>query len=255
MAVTAGNIVGTTRLQGKVAVVTAGAGAGIGGSVVERLHREGAIVHVSDANEKRLQRMADRLGIASAVVDVTAPDDLERHLQEVEAQHGRIDILVNCAGRSVIKPIEDVSLDEWRSVFAINVESCFRAARTVLPGMKAAGRGSIVSIASIAAWNTYPNEVLYSVSKAALVALTRALAQELAPSGVRVNAVAPSLIENPFLDRVYPAERVAELRAAMPRGRGIAATQVASVVAFLASDDAEGVTGETVLITDGQITR
>jgi 3-oxoacyl-[acyl-carrier protein] reductase len=242
---------GRLGLERRVAVVTAGAGIGIGGSIVRRLVSEGAIVCVSDAHEGRLQRIGAELGVHTSLVDVAVPGALEAHLGEVASQHGHIDILVNCAGANIVKPVTELTIDEWHHVFGINLDAPFRAVRTVLPGMLARDSGTIVNIASIAAWDPMPNEVAYSTSKAALIAFTRAVARELATTSVRINAIAPSLVENPFLEKLYGPEKMASLRADLPRGRGVLPEEVASVAAFLAGEDSSYVTGETITVAGG----
>ena len=245
----------SNSLDGRIAIVTAGAGAGIGGNVVRRLRADGAIVHVSDAHAGRLAKIAAELSVRTTLLDVSDGGALASYLGKVEAEHGRIDLLVNCAGANVVKPTWEISDDEWHSVFAVNVDAPFRAARAVLPGMLARGSGAIVSIASIAAWDPAPSEIAYSTTKAALIAFTRALAREVAGRGVRVNAVAPGFVENPFLEKLYGKERMDALRAETPQGGGVLPSAIAAAVAWLASDQATFVTGETITVTGGSFFR
>ena len=243
------------RFAGKVAVVTAGAGAGIGGSITRRLHHDGATVVVSDASASRVAKMSAELGIVGEVVDVADAAVLQAHLDGVIERHGRIDILVNVAGANVVKVPWEITDVEWRHVFEVNIHAPFRAARAVLPGMIERGTGAIVNIASIAAWDPAPEEAAYSTTKAALVALTRALSVQVAASGVRVNAVAPSFVDSPFMAKVYGPERLAALRAATPRQRGVLPEEVAAAVVWLASAEAEYVSGETITIAGGSFHR
>ncbi len=245
----------SSRLDGRIAVVTAGAGSGIGGTVVRRLLADGATVYVSDSHAGRLGRIGAELGVATTLLDVSDGDALVAYLAEVERDAGRIDILVNCAGANVVKPTWELTDREWHDVFTVNIDAPFRAARSVLPGMIERGSGSIVSIASIAAWGPEAKEVAYSTTKAALVAFTRALANEVASLGVRVNAVAPGFVENPFLEKLYGKQRLDALRAATPQGRGVFPSEVAAAVAWLAGDDASFVTGETVTVAGGSFFR
>ena len=242
-------------LEGRIAVVTAAAGVGIGGSVARRLHADGARVIVSDVHAGRLDKICAELGIEGSVIDVADPAALTDHLERVEAELGRIDIVVNCAGANVVKPTWELSDAEWLGVFDVNLTAAFRAARAVLPGMIARRSGCILSIASIAAWDPPEHEVAYATSKAALIGLTRALAREVAATGVRVNAVAPGFVENPFLEKLYGSDRMDALRAATPLGRGVKPEEVAGAIAWLASDAAEYVTGETVTIAGGTFYR
>jgi 3-oxoacyl-[acyl-carrier protein] reductase len=240
---------------GRIAVVTAGAGVGIGGSVARRLVKDGATVIVSDAHAGRLAKISEELGVATALVDVADGDALATHLADVETRYERVDLLVNCAGANVVKPTWMLTDADWQHVLDVNLTAAFRAARSVLPGMIDRRSGVIVSIASIAGWDPAPAEIAYSTTKAALVAFTRALARETAEYGVRVNAVAPSFVENPFLEKLYGPERIQALRAAAPLQRGVRPDEVAGVVAWLASDEAEYVTGETVTIAGGSFLR
>jgi len=239
----------------RVAVVTAGAGAGIGGNVVRRLHRDGLCVIASDIHQGRLAQIGRDLGIETACVDVRDSKALGDHLAEVEASHGRIDVLVNCAGTNLVKPTHELTDEEWNEIVDVNLNAAFRAARAVLPGMIQRRCGSIVSIASIAAWTPPVNEVAYGTTKTALIGFTRALANEVASTGVRVNAVAPGFVENPYLEKLYGAERMESLRNAAPLGRGVLPSEVAGAVAWLASDEASYVTGEVLTVAGGQYFR
>lgn len=241
--------------QGRVAVVTAAAGAGIGGSTVRRLHADGATVVASDIHGGRLERLADELGIETAELDVADGAALAAHLHDVEQQHGRVDVLVNCAGANVVAPTWEVDDADWDRVMAVNLGAPFRASRAVLPGMLERGSGCILNIASIAAWNPAPAEVAYSTTKAGLIAFTRALANEVASSGVRVNAVAPGFVQNPFLEKLYGAERMQALQDSAPLGRGVLPEEVAGAISWLVSDEAAYVTGETLTIAGGQAFR
>jgi 3-oxoacyl-[acyl-carrier protein] reductase len=242
-------------LEHRVAVVTAAAGVGIGGSVARRLHADGARVIVSDVHAGRLDKICSDLDIEGAVIDVADPVALADHIGRVEAAHGHIDILVNCAGINVVKPTWELSDTEWTHTFDVNLHATFRAVRVALPPMIARNSGAIVSIASIAAWDPPQHEVAYATSKAALIGFTRALAREVAATGVRVNAVAPGFVENPFLEKLYGRERMHSLRESAPLRRGVKPEEVAGVVAWLASDEAEYVTGETITIAGGTFFR
>ena len=139
--------------------------------------------------------------------------------------------------------------------FEVNLTAAFRAARAVLPGMIERASGSIVSVASNAAWSPDMHEVPYSTTKAALIGFTRALGVEVASTGVRVNAIAPGFVENPFLEKLYGADRMTALRAGVPMGRGVLPAEVASAGAWLGSDEASYVTGEVLTVAWGQYVR
>jgi len=242
-------------LAGRVAVVTAAAGAGIGGAVVRRLLRDGATVVASDIHERRLAALADETGITTEVVDTGEPGAVDRHLERVLEEYGTLDVLVNCAGVNVVKPAWELTDEEWQRVFDVNVTSILRAARVAIPAMQKQGAGRIVNIASVGAWHPSPGEAAYSASKAAVVALTRALALEVAADGIGVNAIAPGFVDHAAVGRVYPADRIEALRAAAPHGRGVHPEEVAAVAAWLASDDAAQVTGETITVAGGAFFR
>lgn len=242
-------------LAGRVAVVTAAAGAGIGGAVVRRLGQDGATVIASDVHERRLSALGAETGAEVEVVDAGDADALTSHLDEILARHGRIDVLVNCAGINIVKPTWELTDDEWHRIFDVNVTSIVRAARVALPAMQKQASGSIVNIASVGAWHPSPGEAAYSASKAAVVALTRAMALEVAADGIRVNAVAPGFVDHAAVERVYPADRIEALRAAAPQGRGVHPGEVASVVAWLAGDGSTQVTGETITVAGGAFFR
>lgn len=239
----------------RVVVVTAGAGAGIGGNVVRRFHADGDRVFASDAHAGRLEKIRSELGVEADLLDVRDRKAMGEYLARIEAEQGRIDVLVNCAGANQIKPIVELTDDEWETIVDVNLSATFRAARSVLPGMIERGHGAIVSIASIAAWAPDPGEVAYSTTKTALMGFTRALAREIASTGVRVNAVAPAFVENPFLEKLYGAERIRSIRDAAPLGRGVLPSEVAAAVAWLASDEASYVTGEVLTLAGGQYLR
>ena len=238
-------------LDGTVAVVTAAAGGGVGNAVARRLRDEGAVVVISDVNERRLERAAADLGVEAAVVDVGAPGAVERHVADVLDRHGHIHVLVSCAGINVVKPAWELAEDEWRRIVDVNLTAPFLAARAVLPSMLAQGCGSLIHIASIAAWLPSPGESGYGTTKAGLLGLTRTLALETAGRGVRVNAIAPGLVDNPYLEAAYGPEHVAELRARIPMGRAATPAEVAAAAAWLASDESAYVTGECITLAGG----
>lgn len=241
--------------RNRVAVVTAGAGAGLGGTIVRRLQADGLRVIASDSHAGRLAKIGAELGIETECVDVSDRKALAAHLAGVESRHGRIDLLVNCAGANIVRPTWELSDEEWDGIVEVNLTAAFQAARAVLPGMIQRASGSIVSIASIAAWNPDMNEVPYSTTKAALIGFTRALGVEVAATGVRVNAVAPGFVENPFLEKLYGPERMQSLREGAPMGRGVLPAEVANAVAWLGSDEASYVTGEVLTVAGGQYVR
>ena len=243
----------------KVAVVTAGAGAGIGAAVVRRLARDGYDVVVTDAHERRCREYAGNLGrefgrkFLARTLDVTDFDAVGTVIGDVVEHRGRIDVLVNNAGWSRIEPVAEMCRDTWLRCIDVDLHGTFHCMRHVLPHMIARGSGAIVNIASIAAWETTAEHgAAYSAAKAGILALTRVAAAENGRHGIRVNAVAPGLIYNEFLRRIYPDEffdGYAEQRSLV--GRVGRPEDVAAMVAFLAGEESGYVTGEVFTVSGG----
>ena len=242
-----------------VALVTAAAGAGIGAAVARRLAADGLDVVVTDAHDRRrgevASRLADEFGrrFLSYRLDVTDHAQIEEVIGHLADSAGRIDVLVNNAGWSRIQPVAEMSLDTWQRCLDVDLTGTFVCMRHVLPVMIDAGGGSIVNISSIAAWEMSTDHgAAYSAAKAGVLALTRVAAAENGRHGIRVNAVAPGLIYNDFLRRIYPEEffeDYAETRSLL--GRVGRPDDVAELVSFLASERAAYITGETFGISGG----
>jgi meso-butanediol dehydrogenase / (S,S)-butanediol dehydrogenase / diacetyl reductase len=236
---------------GRVAVVT-GAGSGIGRATAVRLAADGARVAL-------LGRRADALKETAAAVDggdraLVLPCDVTDQVAVHSAvatildTFGRVDILVNNAGISATAPFAEVTLDLWRHVMAVDVESVVTVTQAALPALLG-HRGCVVNVASLAGLGGDPKMTIYNAAKGALVNLTRSLAVELAPRGVRVNAVAPSLTTTDATADIPDADR-AEFIRRIPMGRAAEPSEVADVIAFLAGPDSRFVTG-VVLPVDG----
>jgi 2-dehydro-3-deoxy-L-rhamnonate dehydrogenase (NAD+) len=246
------------ELSGKVAVVTGGAH-GIGYAVAERLAQAGARVVVADRDEENGRAAAERLsadgGEAIAVrVDVTRPEEIHTMVERALESYGHLDVLVNNAGiNGRNAPLWETSDEEWEKMMAINLTSVFRCCRAVIGHMRERGSGAIVNMASISGKEGNPNQIPYSVSKAGTICLTKALAKEVMGDGIRVNAVAPALIETPLLAQHTP-EDIEYLRGRIPMERLGRAEEVAAVVHFLASDDASFVTGQCYDVSGGRAT-
>jgi NAD(P)-dependent dehydrogenase (short-subunit alcohol dehydrogenase family) len=240
-------------LAGRVAIVT-GAAQGIGLGIAQTLLERGASVVRNDINEERLRESAALLKGLQAptlevVADVTSVSDVASMVKAAETEFGVVDILVNNAGILILKKFIDYTESEWDRVLGTNLRAVFVCTQAVLPGMIQARRGSIVNIASIAAFHTTTAHVPYAVAKAGVVALTRDVAYEVAEYGVRVNAVAPGPIATPMtLGERELSE--AQLQA-VPLGRWGRPSEIGAAVAFLASAEAEFITGTTLTVAGG----
>jgi len=244
------------RLEGKSAVVTGG-GSGIGRAAALRFAAEGARVAVVDlsleaAEETRAAIETDALALE---LDVTDDDAVRDRIREIAKDFGRIDVYFNNAGvPQAAKPIEETSREEWERIMDVNLRALFVGAQAVAPVMRAAGGGSIVVTSSIAATRPRPGIATYVASKAGVNGLVRALALELAPSRIRVNAIAPVAVRTPMLKEFAFAESEAatieRVEATIPLGRLTEPEDVAAAALYLASDEARCVTG-IVLNVDG----
>ena len=233
----------TYDFHGRAALVTGGA-SGIGAATAERLRAGGAEVAVFD------REPVD--GYLSVTGDIASSGDVDAAVQRVERELGRIDVLVNSAGipGESIRTTE-VTDEEWQRVFAINANGSFYMCRAVLPGMIERGYGRIVLVASIAGKEGNPMAAAYSASKAAVIAMTKAIGKDVAGSGVLVNCIAPAVIETPILDGLSP-EHVEYMVERIPMGRLGTADEVAALVCWLASEECSFSTGATYDISGGR---
>ncbi len=237
-------------LEGKVALVTAAAGTGIGSATARRLQAEGALVVISDAHERRLAETAAELGDPLAVpCDVTDEDQVQRLFAAAVERHGRIDVVVNNAGLGGTANLVDMTDDQWHKVVDVTLTGTFRCTRAALRILCPQGSGVIVNNASVLGWRAQAGQAHYAAAKAGVMALTRTAAVEAAPHGVRVNAVAPSLAMHPFLAKVTSDELLDELAGREAFGRAAEPWEVATVIAFLASDYSTYMTGEVVSVS------
>lgn len=251
--------IGVARFSNRTAIVT-GAASGIGRAVVEALAMEGANVIAADIGFESPHTAGSVPSIEEQVLDVRSEDDVQRVVKVSIARWGHIDLLVNAAGVMVPDDVADISDETWHKILDVNLTGAMRLCRAVTPHMRDRGRGSVVNIASVAAFNASAGMASYAASKAGLIALTRALANRYGSAGVRANCVCPgwvrtrmsesemaefaeengTTVEQEF-ERV--AQRIALGRVALP-------SEIASCVTFLGSDDASFVTG-AVLVADG----
>ncbi|MCB1368912.1 MAG: SDR family oxidoreductase [Rhodobacteraceae bacterium] len=243
----------------KTALVTAAAGVGIGSAIASQLAADGMRVVVTDAHERRCQEYAERIAgetgaeVIGMHLDVTDAKRVETVMNEVAERFGSLDVLVNNAGFNKIEPVSEMSLETWHKSLDIDLNGTFYAMRFALPHMIRQGSGNIINISSIGAWEcSVEHGSAYAAAKAAVMALTRVAAAENGKHGIRVNAVAPGLIYNDFLRKIYPKEffdGYAQDRSFV--GRVGEPQDVANLVSFLASDKAGYITGETYGISGG----
>jgi NAD(P)-dependent dehydrogenase (short-subunit alcohol dehydrogenase family) len=233
------------RFSGRVALVTGGS-SGIGAAIAERLLIEGARVASLDLTE------GGPAGALAVTGDVSSSKDVVTAVERVEAELGPIDILVCSAGvaGASLRTV-DVDDAEWRSVMAINSDGVFFCNRAVVGGMVERGYGRIVNVASIAGKEGNPMAAAYSASKAAVIALTKAIGKDLAGTGVLVNAVAPAVIETPLLAGMSE-EHIRYMLERIPMGRLGRAEEVAALVCWLASEECSFSTGATFDISGGR---
>ena len=248
------------RLNQRTAFVTGGA-RGIGRAIVEKFAAEGAAVTFVDVDDAEGRRTADEVsaggaGVAFRRADVTSEADVRTAVEDTIERHGALDILVNNAGINAYFDATQMSQDEWDRVFAVDLKGAWLCAKYALRPMTRAGRGSIVNIASIHSHLTIAGMFPYAAAKAGLLGLTRSLAMEYAPRGIRVNAVLPGytrtrLVEEWMARQPDPVETERRTLRNHPLGRIATPAEVANVVSFLASDEASAMTGASVAVDCG----
>lgn len=248
------------NLTGKTALVT-GASSGIGAATAAVLADLGARVaagyYHNEAGAEEVCRSIESAGGKAVAMkaDVRKAADAMELVRRVEGVIGPLDILVNNAGSLVKRqPIVELTEELWDEVMDLNLKSAAFCARAVLPGMIARRKGAIVNIVSIAGRNGGgPGAGIYSTSKGGLITFTKSLAKEAAPHGVRVNAVSPGVIDTPFHEVFSTPEMIANFVKGIPMGRVGTSMECATVIAFLASDAAAYVAGETIEVNGGQL--
>ncbi len=240
----------TDLLAGKVVVVTAAAGSGIGGATARRCQEEGATIVVSDRHERRLKETAAELGGVTAVpCDVTAEDDVQGLIESAVEAHGRIDVMVNNAGLGGTANLVDMTDEQWAAVLDVTLTGTMRCTRAALRHMVPRESGVIVNNASVLGWRAQAGQAHYAAAKAGVMALTRCAAIEAARAGVRVNAVAPSLAMHENLEKVMDRDTLSALVDLEAFGRSATLDEVANVIVFLASDLSSYLTGEVISVS------
>ncbi|MFP1644424.1 glucose 1-dehydrogenase [Pontitalea aquivivens] len=242
------------RLKDKTAIVTGGA-SGFGAGIARRFAAEGAQVMVADISPAA-QALANEIGGLAWTVDVSRDADVAAMARAAADRWGGLDILVNNAGITHLpQPMEDVAEAEFDRVLAVNAKSVFLTTRHIVPMMKAAGRGAILNVASTAGVSPRPRLCWYNASKGWMITATRAMAVELAPFGVRVNAINPVAGETPLL-KSFMGEDTPDMRAkflsSIPIGRFSTPEDMAAAALYLCSDEASMVTGVALEVDGGR---
>ncbi|CAH0380902.1 unnamed protein product [Bemisia tabaci] len=250
------------KLCGKIAVVTASTD-GIGFAIAKRLAVEGAKVVVSSRKETNVAKAVTSLqnsglpDVSGVVCHVAKAEDRHRLFQEALTKFGGIDILVsNAAVNPTVGTISDCSEEAWDKIFDVNVKSAFLLTKEVIPFLRKRGGGSIVYVSSIGGLSPFKVLSAYSVSKTALLGLTKAAAQDVALENIRVNCLAPGIVKTNFSKALYETESAHETAVSMiPMGRLAQPDEMGGIVAFLCSDDASYITGETFVVAGGMQSR
>jgi 3-oxoacyl-[acyl-carrier protein] reductase len=239
-------------LEGKVVLVTAAAGTGIGFATAKRCAEEGAVVAISDRHERRLGVAADELAVVMGRQPIAVPCDVtvEADVQRMFDAVGDFDVLVNNAGLGGTAELADMTDEQWGAVLDVTLNGTMRCTRAALRRLRARGNGgAIVNNASVIGWRAQAGQAHYAAAKAGVMALTRSAAIEAAAFGVRVNAVAPSLAMHENLAKVTTDELLSALTAREAFGRAGEPWEIANVIIFLASDYASYLTGEVISVS------
>ena len=241
-------------LSGKTALVT-GATGGIGAEIARTLHAQGAHVVLSGTREAVLQELAGELKerVSVAAANLSDPAAVDGLIEVAEAAAGQpIDILVANAGITRDGLLMRMKDEDWETVVKVNLESYFRLARAAMRGMMKRRHGRIIGITSVVGVMGNPGQANYAASKAGMIGFSKALAQEVATRGITVNCVAPGFIESPMTDALNEQQKTAIL-GTIPSGKLGAGADVAAAVAYLASDEAGYVTGQTLHVNGGMV--
>ncbi len=246
------------RLNGSVAIVT-GAGSGVGAETARICHAEGAHVVLNGLTGSRLEALAADLNerVTVSPGDVTDTDYLARLVESARQVAGRIDVLVNNAGATIRGSIDEATPENFDAAMNVNLKSAIQLIRLVAPTMREARRGSIINVASITSLQGLAGAVSYTASKAGMTGVTKAIAMELAPFNVRVNAICPGVIDTPMTyahadTMPEPAEHYEALKKRQPMNRLASARDCALAALFLASEDSSFITGAAIPVDGGR---
>lgn len=245
-------------LRGRSVLITAAAGKGIGFAAARRALEEGCrSLLISDVHERRLAEAVEALKaiapetpIAGQMCNVTREDEVQALLERADTELDGIDVLINNAGLGGLKPVVEMTDDEWSLVMDVTLNGTFRMTRAALKKMMPRRKGAIVNNASVLGWRAQKGQAHYAAAKAGVMALTRCSALEAAEYGIRINAVSPSIAMHEFLKRSAPEEVLAGLARQEAFGRAAEVWEVANVMMFLASDYASYMVGEVVSVSN-----
>jgi NAD(P)-dependent dehydrogenase (short-subunit alcohol dehydrogenase family) len=246
------------RLDGKRAIVTGG-GAGIGRAIALRLAEEGARVVVADIDEEAAAAVAAEVEGQARHVDVTSSDAVRALVSGAVADLGGLDVMVNNAGVGAAGTVIDTSEEDFDRMMAVNVKGTFNGMKHAIPVLRDSG-GSVVNISSIAALVGIRDRAIYSATKGAIYAMTRAAAIDHVEEGVRVNCIVPGTVDTPWVARITagyddPAAARAAMEARQPHGRLVTPEEIAAMAAYLASDEAGSVVGAAMVVDGGMTAR
>ena len=239
------------NLDGKIALITGAAG-GLGDKIARTLHAQGATLALTDMRAEPMEKLKAELGerVEFFVANLTNSEDVNNLVKNVEEKMGRIDILVNNAGLTRDNLFMRMSDEDWQLVLDVNLSAGFKLAKAAIRGMMKRRYGRIIGIASVVGVMGNPGQANYSASKAGMIAMNKCLAQEVGSRGVTVNSISPGFIRTPMTD-VLPDDVKAQLLSKIPEGKLGEAQDIANAVAFLASDEAQYITGQTLHVNGG----
>jgi NAD(P)-dependent dehydrogenase (short-subunit alcohol dehydrogenase family) len=248
------------RLERKTAIVT-GAAAGIGEAAARAFAREGARLVLADLDAARLEQLTAELEETGAIVtdipgDISLASTCNKLVERATSRYGRLDVLFNCAGIVEGGSLVECTEDQWQRTLDVNLKSMFLMAKAAVPVMLRQGGGSIINMSSVAGPTGVRNRGVYSVSKAAVVGLTKSLAIDFVAEGIRVNCICPATVDTPSLrQRIAqspdPGQALKDFLSRQPMGRLGTADEIAALAVFLASDESRYMTGQSIFADGG----
>lgn len=246
------------KFENQVAIISGGAGSGIGQATARALAEEGASIVIGDFHPRRTTTVASEIASAynvrtlPVVCDVTSQAQVDNMVKETIQSFGRIDILINNAGTDFVVPVVDMTDGNWEQIINVNLRGVFYCTRAVLSTMINQKYGRIVNLSSVAAWTKAPDSAAYSAAKAGVAAFTKAVAREVAQYDILVNAVAPGVAYNPTItEKVVGQKGIEWMLQQIPLNRLGTPEDMANVIEFLVSKEASYITGECICVTGG----